>query len=82
MVILYFTNIENESDFGFMTISSWGNMEIPVKGPKTLHHLRNLATPLALQWGEWLSSSYSLRQVTEVKLGRVRSDSGWVTSKV
>ena len=26
---------------------------------------------------EWPSGLYSLRQVTEVKLGRVRSDSGW-----
>ena len=31
--------------------------------------------------GEWPSGLYSLRQVTEVKLGRVRSDSGWVTTK-
>ena len=31
--------------------------------------------------GEWASGLYSLRQVTEVKLGRVRSDFGWVTSK-
>ena len=29
--------------------------------------------------GEWPSGLYSLRQVTEVKLGRVRSDFGWVT---
>ena len=28
------------------------------------------------------SRLYSLRQVTEVKLGRVRSDAGWVTSEV
>ena len=28
--------------------------------------------------GEWPSGLNSLRQVTEVKLGRVRSDSGWV----
>ena len=35
---------------------------------------------LTLQ-GEWLSGLYSLRQVTEVKLGRVRSDFGWVTSE-
>ena len=34
-----------------------------------------------LNRGERLSGSYSLRQVTEVKLGRVRSDSGWATSK-
>ena len=33
-------------------------------------------------WGEWLSGLYSLRQVTAVKLGRVRSDSGLVTSEV
>ena len=32
-------------------------------------------------WGEWPSGLYSFRQVTEVKLGRVRSDCGWVTSE-
>ena len=31
--------------------------------------------------GEWASGLYSLRQVTEVKLGRVRSNPGWVTSE-
>ena len=31
--------------------------------------------------GEWPSGLYSLRQVTEVKLGRVRSDFGWVTTE-
>ena len=31
--------------------------------------------------GAWPSGLYSLRQVTEVKLGGVRSDSGWVTSE-
>ena len=31
--------------------------------------------------GEWPSGLYSLRQVTEVKLGQVRSDFGWVTSE-
>ena len=30
--------------------------------------------------GEWPSGLYSLRQTTEVKVGRVRSDSGWMTS--
>ena len=30
---------------------------------------------------EWPSDLYSLHQVTEVKLGRVRSDSGWMTSE-
>ena len=29
----------------------------------------------------WPSGLYSLRQVTEVKLGRVRSDFGWVTAE-
>ena len=29
---------------------------------------------------EWPSGLCSLRQVTEVKLGRVRSNSGWVTT--
>ena len=32
-------------------------------------------------WDDWPSGLYSLRQVTEVKLGRVRSDFGWVTSE-
>ena len=38
---------------------------------------------LGRQWlpGEWPSGLYSLCQVTEVKLGRVRSNSGWVTSE-
>ena len=31
--------------------------------------------------GEWPSGLYSLRQVTEVKLGRMRSDFGWVTTE-
>ena len=31
--------------------------------------------------GEWPSGLYSLRQVTEVKLGRVRLNTGWVTSE-
>ena len=31
--------------------------------------------------GEWPSGLYSLRQMTGVKLGRVRSNSGWVTSE-
>ena len=31
--------------------------------------------------GEWPSGLYSLCQVTEVKLGRVKSDFGWVTSE-
>ena len=33
---------------------------------------------LCLWQGEWPSGLYSLRQVTEVKLGRVRSDFRWV----
>ena len=40
-----------------------------------------LPTPLNVLRGEWPSGLYSLRQVTEVKLGRVRSDFGWVTSE-
>ena len=31
--------------------------------------------------GEWPSGLYSLCQVTEDKLGRVRSDFGWVTTE-
>ena len=31
--------------------------------------------------GEWLSGLNSFREVTEVKLGRARSNSGWVTSE-
>ena len=36
---------------------------------------------VVLQCGEWPSGLNSLRQVTEVKLGRVRSDFGWVTTE-
>ena len=38
-------------------------------------------SPILSLRGEWPSGLYSLRQVTEVKLGRVRSDFGWVTSE-
>ena len=31
--------------------------------------------------GEWAKGLCSLRQVTEVKLGRIMSDSGWVASE-
>ena len=41
-----------------------------------------LCLPFKELRGEWPSGLYSLHQVTEVKLGRVRSDSGWVTSEV
>ena len=44
--------------------------------PGRTHHLSVMTRGLR---GEWLSALYSLRQVTEVKLGRMRSDSGWVT---
>ena len=50
----------------------------------TLARLARLAHNLAdslFTRGEWPSGLYSLRQVTEVKLGRVRSDFGWVTSE-
>ena len=36
---------------------------------------------LNFSWGEWPSGLDSFRQVTEVKLGRVSSNSGWVTSE-
>ena len=32
--------------------------------------------------GEWPSGSYNLRQVTEARLGRVMSNSGWVSPDV
>ena len=41
----------------------------------------NIVLPPYIMRGEWPSGLYSLRQVTEVKLGRVRSDFGWVTSE-
>ena len=37
--------------------------------------------PINKMRGERQSGLYSLRQVTEVKLGRVRSHAGWVTSE-
>ena len=39
----------------------------------------NASNEFDLKWGEWLSGFHSFRQVTEVNLGQVRSDSGWVT---
>ena len=36
---------------------------------------------IAYSWSEWPSGLYSLHQVTEVKLGRVKSNSGLVASK-
>ena len=44
--------------------------------------LNRAFTVRILIWGERPSGLYSLRQVTEVKFGRVRSNSGWVTSEV
>ena len=41
----------------------------------------NFAGQIYNLWGEWPSGLYSFRQVTEVKLGRVTSNSGWVTSE-
>ena len=47
------------------------------KWPSGLYSFRQVTG----KWrGEWPSGLYSLRQVTEVKLGRVRSDFGWVTT--
>ena len=40
---------------------------------------RDYSKHVDLSRGEWPSGLYSLRQVTEVELGRVRSDFGWVT---
>ena len=37
---------------------------------------------IPLQRRSWPSGLYSLRQVTVVKLGQVRSDSGWAASEV
>ena len=39
----------------------------------------NLGHSRPLLRGEWPSGLYSPRQVTEIKLGRMRSNSGWVT---
>ena len=46
-----------------------------IQGKATLQRLHNFLR------GEWPNGLYSLRQVTEVKLGRVRSDFGWVASE-
>ena len=35
--------------------------------------------PCGSMESEWPSGLYSFRQVTEVKLGRIGSNSGWVT---
>ena len=46
-----------------------------------MKHLCNKVYIQGTLRGEWPSGLYSLRQVTEVKLGQVRSDSGWVTTE-
>ena len=54
-----------------------------IRGQRIYFHLRLNAgkgKPVPMR-GEWPSGLYSLRKVTEVKLGRVRSDFGWVTSE-
>ena len=43
-------------------------------------HREKVSRNLLIQ-REWPSGLYSLRQVTEVKLDYVRSDSGWVTTE-
>ena len=43
--------------------------------------LSSLLQRISTLQGEWPSGLYSLSQVTEVKFGRVRSNSGWVTSE-
>ena len=52
-----------------------------IKGWLTINPLVFIVDPPNALRGEWPSGLYSLRQVTEVKLGRVRSDFGWVTSE-
>ena len=47
--------------------------------PFELDKLTRLLSSKIILRGEWPSGLYSLRQVTAVKLGRVRSDFGWVT---
>ena len=46
--------------------------------PQTLYGVSGRVAEIR---GEWPSGLNSSRQVTEVKLGRVRSNSGWVTSE-
>ena len=46
----------------------------------SLHSLYSHFTEQSIR-DEWPSGLNSFCQVTEVKLGRVRSDSGWVTSE-
>ena len=40
-----------------------------------------MSYPIHPIWGEWPSGLYNFHQATEVKLGQVRSNSGWVTSE-
>ena len=53
------------------------------KGLAQWHNARwlGLEQGLIALRGEWPSGLYSLRQVTEIKLGRVRSDFEWATSE-
>ena len=57
----------------FVSTSNFGE-----KAGKVVSRGRDAVSDLR---GEWPSGLNSLRQVTEVKLGRVRSDFGWVTTE-
>ena len=48
---------------------------------KKLHLKDRYIQMVAVMRGEWPSGLNSFRQVNDVKLGRVKSNSGWVTSE-
>ena len=50
--------------------------KIRLRREKNLDHVCTVPV-----WGEWPSGLSKFSQVTEVKLGRVRSNCGWVTSE-
>ena len=52
-----------------------------VKTEQCERSLKSLGCLTGCSRGEWPSSLNCFRQVTEVQLGRVRSNSGWMTSK-
>ena len=57
------------------------NVLCPFSGTLQLRNFSKAEFTYTSLRGEWPSGLYSLRQVTEVKLGRVRSDFGWVTTE-
>ena len=71
--------LKSSITFAFKMFGPKGPLPSPVNC--CIYTATEVSGRIAVLRGEWPSGLYSLRQVTEVKLGRVRSDFGWVTSE-